>query len=56
MELLDLLTRGDNLLTFSLFIHYEDYVHTLKKYSAAYEDMVAAGGFEFAAKNARCFI
>lgn len=53
VELTDLLSKGGNLLTSSLFMQYEDYVSTLKKYSAALEDMLAAGGFEFAAKNAR---
>lgn len=53
VEVTELFRRGDSVLKSSLFVRYEDHIGILKTFSAAFEDMVAAGGFEFAAKNAR---
>lgn len=52
-ELTDKLCRGESILSASLFTFYDEFVSELKKYSTAYEDMVASGGFEYCTKNAR---
>lgn len=47
----NLIRHGDPLVRAALFSHYDDLIERLKAFAIVFEDMIAAGGYEYAAKN-----